>query len=246
MIVKTLEFLHATWFTFVFVLTFLLLYPLFLIFLSTSKFYPIANKLRKFWARWIMLFTGIRMQKIYEDRDTILKEPCIYVANHTSYLDILSMALIAKGNFMFMAKKELAKIPLFGIFFRTVDLAVNRSNSTEAAKAFKRTLQRMEQRVSVIIFPEGTIGTQVPNLRIFKSGAFKLAIESKKSIVPVTLLSNWKLLPDRKGWKARPGLMKVFIHRPISTSNLNKTHEEELKQKVYSIIETKLKQERII
>ena len=192
-----------------------------------------------------MLFTGIWIV-IEKEANTKITSPCVYVANHSSYLDILSLALVANGNYLFMAKQELTKIPLFKIFFRTVDIGVNRSSSVDAGKAFKKTVNRITEGFSVIIFPEGTIGSQAPELRNFKEGAFKLAVETEIPIVPVTLLDNWKRLSDKKGWRGTPGLMRVYLHPPIETKGLNKEEASELKSKVYSIIENKLIEKKII
>jgi len=237
--------MYAVWFAAVFVGTFLPLYPFFLILLSHKSGYWLANILRKLWALLIMLFTGIWIVVEKESKSKI-PSPCVFVANHSSYLDILSLALVANGNYMFMAKQELMKIPLFRVFFRTVDIGVNRSSSVDAAKAYKRTVNRIKEGYNVVIFPEGTIGTQVPNLRNFKDGAFKLAIDTEIPIVPVTLLDNWKRLSDKKGWSGSPGLMRVYLHRPIETKGLNKEEVSSLKSKVYTIIENKLIEKKII
>lgn len=242
---RFLKFTYAIWFALVFALTFLVLYPVFVLLLWSPKSYKLANHLRRFWARLIMLLSGIFIKIEYET-PLPKNQVMVFVSNHTSYLDILAMALTVKGNFMFLAKQELAKIPLFGIFFRTVDLAVNRNSPTAAAASFKKASQRLSLGTHAILFPEGTIGSQVPKLKKFKPGAFKLALDCNKSIVPVTLLSNWKLLPDNKGLQAQPGIMRVFVHRPIDTSSLNNQDVHVLSSQVYAIIENKLREKNII
>jgi 1-acyl-sn-glycerol-3-phosphate acyltransferase len=234
------------WFALVFLASFLFLFPLFLLFLQHPKTYILANNLRKLWARIILFFTfsGIEIQK--ESGLEYLPKNAIYVANHSSYLDILCMALVVPKNYLFMAKIELAQIPLFGIFFHTVDIAVNRKSITESAKAFNKSMQRQQKGYSIILFPEGTIGEQVPNLKSFKAGAAKLAIDCQCPIVPVTLFNNWQILPDKKGLEFNPKKMKVFVHRPIDTKGLNKENIHALNLEIFSIIENKLIEHNII
>jgi 1-acyl-sn-glycerol-3-phosphate acyltransferase len=230
---RFLKTMYALWFALVFALSFLLFYPLFAYFLAKPSRYLYANKLRKIWARLILILAFIRL-KITGDRGT-LPPACILVANHSSYLDILSMALIAPPQYLFMAKAELAKIPLFGIFFRTVDIAVNRQQQIAAAKAYKQCLLRIQAGYSLVLFPEGTIGKQAPKLKPFKEGAFKLAIDNKLPLVVVSLPYNFFRLSDTKGWQGSPGTMEIIVHPPLLF------HEEEtvesLKSKVYRIIE---------
>lgn len=234
------------WFALVFLVSFLILFPLFWLFLQHPKTYIYANNLRKIWAKIILFFTfsGIEIQR--DKGFESLPENAVYVANHSSYLDILCMALVVPENYLFMAKLELAQIPLFGIFFHTVDIAVNRKSITESAKAFNKSIQRQQSGYSIILFPEGTIGEQVPNLKSFKAGAAKLAIDCQCPIVPVTLLNNWQMLPDKKGLEFHPNKMKVFVHRPINTKGLNKENIQALNLELFSIIENKLIEQNII
>ncbi|MCO6494704.1 MAG: 1-acyl-sn-glycerol-3-phosphate acyltransferase [Bacteroidetes bacterium] len=246
MIKKTLQTVYAIWFAIVFAITFIPLYPIFLILLLHKSGYFIANKLRKLWALLIMLFTGLWIVIKKEEKSRKSTLPCIYVSNHSSYLDILCMSIIARGNYMFLAKKELKKIPLFRVFFRTVDVAVDRKNIVEASNAYKQTEERIKEGYSFIIYPEGTIGKHAPVLSAFKNGAFKLAVENQLPIVPVTFLDNYKRLVHKNGISGSPGLMRAFIHNPIETKGMGKDDIAALKSKVYTIIENKLIEEKII
>ena len=78
-----------------------------------------------------------------------------------------------------MAKKELEEIPVFGIWFRTIDIAVDRKNARKAAEAYKKATRFFESGRSLVIFPEGTISNQVPKMIKFKDGPFRMAIEKQ-------------------------------------------------------------------
>ncbi len=139
-----------------------------------------------------------------------------------------------------MAKKELANIPLFKIFFRTIDIPVDRGSKAGAREAYKLANAKLNSGVSLLNFPEGGIGRTVPKMRKFKLGPFKMAIDHGLDIVPVTLPDNWKRLPSG-GFEGggTPGKMRMHVHRPIPTKNLKPGDEVELAEKVYSIIEQK-------
>ena len=239
--IKLLRFAWAVYFFLLFLLFFLLFYPLFRLFLSRERSYPKAHTLRRIWGRTIMLLSGLRPRTIYEttlDPD----QTYIFTPNHFSYLDILSVNVQMPYYFNFMAKAELGKIPLFRIFFRTIDIPVDRSSLSGARAAVELADERLRSGVSLLNFPEGGIGEEVPPLRPFKMGAFKLAIKHGVPVVPITILDNWKRMPSgglRSG--GTPGKMRMVVHRPLATSNLKSGDEERLASEVYRIIETEFK-----
>jgi len=140
-----------------------------------------------------------------------------------------------------MAKVELGNIPLFNIFFRTVDISVDRQSGRESFKAFKEAGESLENGMSIVNYPEGKISTHVPMLARFKNGPFRLAIEKKIPIVPLTMLDNWKMLyVDGGKMHGRPGISRVIVHPPIETKHLSPDDVDELKRKVFHIIERDL------
>jgi len=240
---KILGKIGFVWFALVFVGVFLLFYPFFLLFLSHPKLYPVANRLRRIWA-WIIVVLCFSIPVIKREEPE-LPLPCVLVSNHSSYLDIIAIGLIAPSKLSFMAKIELAKIPLFGIFFRTVDIGVNRKSIRDSHKAFTVAGERINDAYAVVIFPEGTIWDKTPQLKPFKNGAFKLAIEHGVPIVPITFYNNYKLLPDEKT-EFYPQMLKFKIHRAIPTAHLNDEDSDTLKDEIYTLIENELKSKKII
>ncbi|HZG01760.1 MAG TPA: lysophospholipid acyltransferase family protein, partial [Chitinophagales bacterium] len=119
---------------FLFIFFFLLFYPVLIVLLSTPKLYGAANNLRRLWAAIILSCSGMLWRITYESKD---RHPhgVIFCPNHFSYLDIPTAMLCCHGNIRFMAKMELGNIPIFKIFFRTIDIPVNRGNRAEAYKA---------------------------------------------------------------------------------------------------------------
>ncbi|MFT7590893.1 MAG: 1-acyl-sn-glycerol-3-phosphate acyltransferase [bacterium] len=232
-----LRYIWAFYFFFWFLLIFLLFYPVFLLLLRNEKTYATAHKLRAIWGRIIMFFSGLFPRTTYEETLNS-KEQYIFVANHFSYLDILSLNVQISTYFRFLAKKELGDIPLFGIFFRTVDIAVNRKSMRDSVTAYQLAEKAVLKGDSLGIFPEGGIANQVPKMIKFKSGAFRLAIEHNVKVVPVTIADNWKRLPQG-GFESggTPGKMRVIVHKPIDTTELTIADLSDLMKEAHETIQ---------
>lgn len=141
-----------------------------------------------------------------------------------------------------MGKHELLENPLLGIFFKSIDIPVNRDSKISSYKAFKQTAERLEQGMSVVIFPEGTISKDYPpQLQEFKNGPFRLAIELKIPILPITSLDTWKVMwDDGRLYGSRPGICHIFVHKPIETADMTVEDADLLKDEVYRVIKQKL------
>lgn len=136
-----------------------------------------------------------------------------------------------------MGKKELGSVPLFKIFFKKMNVLVDRKNRIAAVRAMDECKERLLKGESVVIFPEGSIPDRAPKMKKFKNGAFKLAIETGLPIVPVTYKSNYKRLSEGAWWKACfPGKVEVVIHEPIDTSNKSEEDLVNLSNQVFEII----------
>ena len=225
----------------VFTSLFLLLFPIFYIALLNERTYHVAFILKRFVAIMSTYLAGIFLSV---KRETKLDphQPYIYCSNHTSYLDIELIYAMFSSYFVFMAKAELRSVPLFGLFFKDMDIAVDRGSKVAGHKAFERAASDIDKGHSVVMFPEGTIPDNVPALGGFKNGPFKLAIEKQIPIVPITFFNNHKILPN-KIWTPNlggPGIAKVHIHKSISTTGMTEDNVVSLKQQVFDTINNTL------
>ena len=205
------------------VLTLLILYPFFYVFLSKEKWFKHAFKLKKIWARFLTYDVGI-FHKVEMKGKLHKKGVYVYCPNHTSYLDIMMSYLVIPYYFSFVGKAALAKIPLFGRFFTSqMDIGIKR-------ESLKASFSAIEQ------------ANKLPHLLNFKNGPFKLAISRQVPIVPITFHNNYKILPHEKNYyRSGPGLARVTIHEPIPTVGMNEdTDLERLKKMVKDVIETEL------
>lgn len=139
-----------------------------------------------------------------------------------------------------MGKAELAKVPLFGIFFRTMDIVVDRKSAISSARAFIRAKKELKNNFGIAIFPEGTVNRNPPKLMAFKSGAFKLAMDSNCAILPISFSNNYNIIGNVGKGKARvlPGKTKATITPPIFPKDFE--NEKALKDATFAQIQEAL------
>ncbi len=160
----------------------------------------------------------------------------MFVANHTSMTDIMLMFYTATNPFVFVGKKELVKIPLFGYIYKRTCILVDRGNTKSRVEAFRRAESRLNEGLSVCIFPEGGVPEDLTLiLDEFKDGAFRLAIEHKIPIAPMTFHDNKKRFPY-SFFIGGPGKMRVKVHQLISTASLNMEDRKKLKKETRDVI----------
>ena len=164
------------------------------------------------------------------------------IANHTSMTDIMLMLVVVKNNpFVFVGKKELAKIPIFGFFYKRVCILVDRSSSKSRYKVFELAQQRLHQGLSICIFPEGGVpDDESIILDEFKDGAFRLAIEHQIPIVPMSFIDNKKRF-SFTFFSGKPGRMRVKVHPFITTKGLTLEDKNHIKEQARNIILKDLK-----
>ena len=164
------------------------------------------------------------------------------VANHTSMTDIMLMLITIKNPFVFVGKKELVKIPLFGYFYKRTCILVDRNNQRSRKEVFERAQKRLNSGVSVCIFPEGGVPEdQSMILDGFKDGAFRLSIDHQIPIVPIVFYDNKKRFPYVFS-KGCPGRMRVKIKSFIPTEGKTQEHKKALREKTREVILKELKE----
>ncbi len=245
MIKKIFGYLYMGFYGIVFIGVFILLYPLLWVLLSRESTYYYADKIRKFWAHVASLLTFMFPDVRYQERLDARKQ-YVFCANHMSYLDIVLMGGFLPTFNFFMAKMELSKIPLFNIWFKTIDVPVKRESLRNSHEAFFKVGQKLDKGASLIIFPEGRIPDNAPVMKYpLKLGAFKLAIEKGIPVVPVTIFDTMNRFNVVTNLMT-PGKMSMKVHEPIQTTNLTLDDAKMLAEKVYSIINQELIDAKIV
>lgn len=206
---------YKLWIGLVFWTSLILLYPLFLILLRTKKSYPAAFKLKRFWAALIqtMLFCPMKIT----GKNKLPKPPFIIVSNHSSHLDTVFMYRVVDEYFLFIGKGELLKWPLFRLFFRTMDIPIDRVNRKSAYDSLRKAYEALDRKECVAMYPEGTIPLSSPKMKSFKNGAFRMAIDRNVPIVPITWQSNYRIInnPEKIFSPSHPSTIKVVIHDAV-------------------------------
>ncbi|HAL82679.1 MAG TPA: 1-acyl-sn-glycerol-3-phosphate acyltransferase [Mucilaginibacter sp.] len=233
--------IHTYFYQFSVAFFFLLLWPV-LYFLSRKpERYKYINQLRRLIVFLSTSISGIFFRIKYEE-EIDWKRTYIITGNHTSNLDVSAICIAAKSNHCFIGKEELLSNMVLGFFFRTIDIAVNRESKISSFRAFKTAAERLKNGVSVVIFPEATIPEEYPPvLYPFKNGAFRLAIELKIPVIPITSIDTWKVLWDTgTKYGSRPGFCNIFVHKPVETAHLTLDDADTLRDEVHDIIKQKL------
>lgn len=232
-------FLYRIWFYILVLVPIIVFFPLILLTISFDKTYPYFFKIARIWAKFILIGMGFFYAfdgQLPEDKN----KKYVFVANHTSMTDIMLMLIAVKNHpFVFVGKKELENIPLFGFIYKRVCILVDRENSKSRHAVFQRAQKRIDQGLSLCIFPEGGVPDESMLLDEFKDGAFRIAIEHQIPIIPMTFIDNKKRF-SFTFFSGSPGIMRVKIHKEISTNGMSLADKNTLKKTVRKIIETDL------
>ncbi len=231
------------WFFFWAIVSFLVLYPVFVVALRGSAPYVTAFKWMKIHARIIVFFSGIKVEVIHRFKP-MQNETYVLCPNHISYLDIVLTYIAFPHYFHFMGKAELKRVPLFNIFFKKMNIAVERKSRSGSHKAYVRASNDLQKNISISIFPEATIPACNPHLGPMKNGAFKLAIENQVKILPIVFIDNWKVLPDvpHKINGGKPCKARIVIAPPIDTKGLEEKDTATVKQRYRELMDEILKE----
>ena len=183
---------------------------------------------------------GIRHRNIFEAPHDIKKQ-YVFVFNHISFMDIpIIMKAIRKQHFRVLGKAEMAKIPVFGFFYRNAVVMVDRSNAEKRARSVKILKSVIGKGISVVIAPEGTFNMTTNPLKEFYDGAFKIAIETQTPIKPILFLDGFDRLNYKSIFTLTPGRSRAVYLEEVSVDGLTGKDASTLKEKVYRLMEEKL------
>ena len=231
--------LYRIWFYILVALPILIMFPILLISILKESWYPFFFKLARIWAKIILIGMGFNW-KIESEQTPEKSKSYMFIANHTSMTDIMLMLVSVKNPFVFVGKKELTKIPLFGFFYKRTCILVDRSSEKSRKAVFLRAQKRLKTGVSICIFPEGGVPEEHIVLDEFKDGAFRLAINHHIPVVPITFGDNKKRL-SYTFFSGGPGKMRVKIHEFLLTDILKVEDTKALNKKAWNVILKQLK-----
>ncbi|WP_223648457.1 lysophospholipid acyltransferase family protein [Hymenobacter psoromatis] len=228
--------LYTTWATFWFVSYFFVTYPLMLVLVRRPAWQRYLHGLNRNWAKFSFILWGVSLEIIRENTQPI-PQPCIYVANHGSYIDIMVLFHTVPGFLNMMGKESLAKFPLWGPLFGKTYIPVNRRSVVSRGRAIALARQGLKEGRPLAMFPEGTIGPKPgEELLPFQDGAFQLAISLGVPVVPVSMPLNHRFMPSVAGLRVRHAKLRVVFHEAIETKGLTEADVPALKAQVMAQI----------
>ena len=187
------------------------------------------------WSRLLLWLAGSKVS-VSGAENLPLDGPAVIVSNHSSHLDGPALALAFPRPIVFVAKKELARIPVFGQALRGIgSVIVDRGRSEKARRQMKKALDQIRAGSWVVIFAEGT-RSRDGRLRAFKKGGFHLAIDAQVPIVPVAIRGAFAVLPKGAIHVRRPGTVEVVVGEPISVAGLTKKDLPELLERTHDTV----------
>jgi len=161
-------------------------------------------------------------------------ENYIVVCNHNSFMDVpISTPAIPGGN-KTIAKVEMAKIPLFGLIYRTGSVLVDRKSEQSRKESYNSMKKVLGMGLHMCLYPEGTRNKTDQPIKAFHDGAFRLAIDTRKAIIPGIIFHTRGVLPASKPFYLMPHPLKIHYLAPIPVEE-NDTVET-LKNRVHAVM----------
>lgn len=184
----------------------------------------------RWWARVGLLLAGVRLT-VRGTEHIPSGHSAVFMPNHASNIDILVMFAGHPGQFRWLAKIELFRIPIFGLTMRRAGyIPVDRSDRRKAIISMGEAAKRIAEGTSVIIFPEGT-RTPHGRLQPFKKGGFMLARQSGAPIVPVAIRGSYAVMA-KHSLRLRPGRVELEFFPAVASDDEESRPVEELMAEV--------------
>ena len=230
------------WFYFLAGIQVLLYFPFLVLILlmpkAYSKLFWIARNL---WARIVLHGSGYYVK--VENKEKLQSDKnCLIIANHSSHMDVFLMLITNKKPFVFVGKKELYSIPLFGYVYKRAAIMVDRSDSKSRFEVYGRANEMLKLGYNVCIFPETNYLDDTILLADFKRGAFKIAIDNNLPIIPLVFYD----LKLKHPWYPKfgsLGKLRVKVLDKISVDNLTEKDIPSLTKLAYDKIKHELEKD---
>jgi 1-acyl-sn-glycerol-3-phosphate acyltransferase len=170
------------------------------------------------------------------------KRSYIFVSNHISFMDAPVIVKAYRQPIRPLGKIEMGKVPVFGFIYRNAIVTVDRSSPEHRAESVRILKSIIRKGISVLVFPEGTFNMTHKPLKEFYDGAFRVAIETQTPVKPVIFPDNYSRLHYKSVFSLTPGRCRIIYLDEIPVEGLTTEDIPKLKEKVFVIMENKLKE----
>jgi 1-acyl-sn-glycerol-3-phosphate acyltransferase len=159
----------------------------------------------------------------------------VVVSNHQSLFDIFALVAWLGIDLRWVAKSSLKKVPIFGIASVKMDhIFIDRSNPEAAVETLNNAKKNIVNGTSVMFFPEGT-RSKTGELKSFKKGAFKMALDLGIPILPITIRGTGRIQPPGT-IDLVPGKVEIVIHPQIEIADYSENILADLIQQTRDVI----------
>lgn len=193
----------------------------------TARFH---EPIYKHWSHRVLCAGGVELQ--VEGAERLAQDQrYVFMANHQSYLDVPALVIASPVPLRFVAKRQLARIPLFGQAMQAIGtIPIDRKNHQEAVNKLREAQKSVGQRFSLVFFAEGTRSLD-GELMPFKKGGVAMALALGVPIVPVTIAGAFEVMPRGKA-EIRPGPVRISFGEPIAVGEEAPGERERLLEQV--------------
>uniref|UniRef100_A0A7S2URA0 Phospholipid/glycerol acyltransferase domain-containing protein n=1 Tax=Attheya septentrionalis TaxID=420275 RepID=A0A7S2URA0_9STRA len=194
----------------------------------------------KVWSKlWLIVANSYPEVTGDVDRLKTTRGPCIYVANHASWLDIPILCTVLDPVFKFISKAELVQAPCIGQQLTGGNhILIDREDRKSQLRTFKEGVNWLKKGVPLMAFPEGA-RSKDGRLMPFKGGVFSMAMRSKVPIVPISIMNTHAVMPSNALFPVQCGKGKLGVHVHPAIDTVGKT-EQELVELVRAALLSKL------
>ena len=202
-----------------------------------SFFFPqkvviFGGKLMGYWTGFCLKFFLSTKILIKGDNNIVKNEKFFIAASHQSMFETFYLQTIFNSP-IFILKKELLNIPIFGWYLRKIgSIAIKRNKITKDNLGFFDDISKLitNSKRPIIIFPQGT--RVLPNERPqFKKGSSRIYEELKISCQPVAINSGY--VWPKKGKKKINKTITISILQPISAGLTKEKFIQTLEDSIY-------------
>lgn len=160
----------------------------------------------------------------------------VVVFNHNALLDVPLSAPYVPGANKTIAKSSFAKVPVFGWFYSRGSVLVDRKSEISRRRSFEEMKKVLATGMHMCLYPEGTRNRTDEPLKVFYEGAFKLATETGKDIIPCIITGTKRAMPVHKNFYLLPTKLTMNFLPPVSSQS---EAPKALRQKVFNIMYNK-------
>jgi 1-acyl-sn-glycerol-3-phosphate acyltransferase len=184
------------------------------------------------WMKAFFVLTGVK--RIFKGKEHFKKgENYIVICNHRSFMDVPLSSPGIPGANKTIAKAGMAKIPLFGLIYKSGSVLVDRKSEQSRKASYTKMKEVLQMGLHMCLYPEGTRNKTNEPLQRFHDGAFKLAVETQKQIIPAVIFYTNIVLPRNKTFYFWPHKVEMHFLEAVPVKD---RMAEDIKQEAFEKI----------